>query len=192
VRNDRAGEITQRSGERRHEDHRNLYHKPRVVLAAEQELLVQLFSANQVPTSRAKGAQEMGHLKLIFSCRGGATVLLRIEFDFHQLFSFVRRRFELPVAHGSDRTLREDRMAALHVYGLHGAIGRDADFELDHAPDVHGLGEGWVGCRSLHDDFPASIDGFLGPGLSQSEDESDRNEEGDVALPHRGFHIKQI
>jgi hypothetical protein len=82
-------------------------------------------------------------------------------------------------------------MTALHVDGLDGAIGSDADFEFNHAPEVHGLGEGWVSCRCFLDDLPASIGGFLGPGVSQSENESDSDEQGDLALPHRGLHIKK-
>jgi len=163
------------------------------MLAAElDDPLVQFFYATKSPLPAQKTREKWGTRTYVVRAEEVSPPLLRIEFDFYQFFGLVGRRLELPVAYSRDCTLREDGMAALDVHGLYGAIGRDADFEFDHAPDVHGLGEGWVSCRSLHDDFPASIGGFLGPGLSQSEDECDRNEEGDVALPQRGLHIKQI
>ena len=121
----------------------------------------------------------------------GGFPLLRIEFDFYQFFRLVRGWLELPVAYGCHGTLGEDRMTALYIHGLDGAIGSDADFELDHAPEVHRLGEGGVSCRSLLDDLSASIGGFLSSGVSQSENESDSNEQGDMALPQRGLHIKK-
>src|SRR5579864_1246198 len=87
-----------------------------------------------------------------------------VEFDFDQLFGFVRGRLELPMPYSRHRALSEQRMSAFHLYRFDDAVGQHLSFNLDHAVNIHRPSEGWVHRWRFEQHFSDAVRRILGVG----------------------------